>query len=78
MVDQWGIPVLKFHFQWTDAELNQVQHMEQTFTSIIETMGGKVTAIDAADGAEDFDRRRDYSRSRLDPHGRRSENVGAE
>ena len=44
MVDRWGIPVLKFHFKWTDAELKQVQHMEQTFTSIIETMGGKVTA----------------------------------
>jgi len=44
VVDRWGIPVLKFHFKWTDAELKQVQHMEQTFTSIIETMGGKVTA----------------------------------
>jgi len=44
VVDRWGIPVLKFHFKWTDAELKQVAHMEQTFTSIIETMGGKVTA----------------------------------
>jgi len=42
VVDRWGIPVLKFHFKWTDAELQQVQHMEQTFTALIETMGGKV------------------------------------
>jgi len=43
VVDRWGIPVLRFHFKWTDAELKQVEHMEQTFTALIETMGGKVT-----------------------------------
>jgi choline dehydrogenase-like flavoprotein len=42
-VDQWGIPVLRFHFQWSENEINQVRHMHQTFTSIIETMGGRVT-----------------------------------
>ncbi len=41
-VDQWGIPVLRFHFGWSDAELNQVRHMHRTFTSIIETLGGRV------------------------------------
>ncbi len=41
VVDRWGIPVLKFHFKWTDAELKQVEHMEQTFTQILEAMGGK-------------------------------------
>jgi choline dehydrogenase-like flavoprotein len=39
--DAWGIPVLRFHFGWSDAELNQVRHMENTFTSIIQTMGGQ-------------------------------------
>jgi choline dehydrogenase-like flavoprotein len=43
-VDQWGIPVLRFHFGWSDAELNQVKHMEDTFASIIETLGGTVTS----------------------------------
>jgi choline dehydrogenase-like flavoprotein len=43
-VDKWGIPVLRFHFQWTDAELGQVEHMEKTFTDLIETMGGHVLA----------------------------------
>jgi choline dehydrogenase-like flavoprotein len=42
-VDQWGIPVLRFHFQWSDAEINQVRHMHQTFSSIIEAMGGRVS-----------------------------------
>ncbi len=41
-VDQWGIPVLKFHFKWSDYEWKQARHMEQTFASIIETMGGRV------------------------------------
>jgi choline dehydrogenase-like flavoprotein len=41
--DAWGIPVLRFHFGWSDAELNQVRHMENTFASIIETMGGTPT-----------------------------------
>jgi len=43
VVDKWGIPVLKFHFRWSDAELKQVQHMEDTFTQIIDAMGGTVT-----------------------------------
>jgi choline dehydrogenase-like flavoprotein len=43
VVDKWGIPVLRFHFRWTDAELKQVEHMEQTFTALIEAMGGRVT-----------------------------------
>jgi len=41
-VDAWGIPVLRFHFAWGDSEYKQVRHMEQTFASIIETMGGTV------------------------------------
>jgi choline dehydrogenase-like flavoprotein len=42
VVDKYGIPVLKFHFKWTDAEYKQVEHMEKTFTDLIETMGGTV------------------------------------
>ena len=41
VVDRWGIPVLKFHFKWTEAELKQVEHMEKTFTELLEAMGGK-------------------------------------
>jgi choline dehydrogenase-like flavoprotein len=40
VVDRWGIPVLRFHFKWSDNELKMVNHMEQTFAEILETMGG--------------------------------------
>jgi choline dehydrogenase-like flavoprotein len=42
VVDQYGIPVLRFHFKWTDAELKQAQHMHDTFKAILETMGGTI------------------------------------
>jgi choline dehydrogenase-like flavoprotein len=42
--DRWGIPVLRFHWAWSDHELNQVRHMQQTFRAILEGMGGRVAA----------------------------------
>jgi choline dehydrogenase-like flavoprotein len=42
VVDKWGIPVLRFHWEWSEAELAQVRHMRATFTGIIEAMGGMV------------------------------------
>ena len=42
VVDQYGIPVLRFHWKWTDAEYNQVKHMQETFRAIIAEMGGEV------------------------------------
>ncbi len=42
--DRWGIPVLRFHWQWSDHELNQVRHMQETFRGILEGMGGRSTA----------------------------------
>jgi choline dehydrogenase-like flavoprotein len=42
VVDRWGIPVLRFHWKWTDYERNQVRHMQQTFRALIEQMGGHV------------------------------------
>jgi choline dehydrogenase-like flavoprotein len=40
VVDQWGIPVLRFRWKWTDHEYKQVKHMQDTFRAIIEEMGG--------------------------------------
>ena len=40
VVDRWGIPVLRFHFKWSDYEYNQVKHMQETFRAIIQEMGG--------------------------------------
>ena len=42
--DQWGIPVLRFHWKWTDFELNQVRHQQQRIRELLEAMGGKVAA----------------------------------
>lgn len=45
VVDKFGIPVLRFHFQWSDYEIKQVRHMHENFTNIIETMGGRVLGL---------------------------------
>ena len=76
-VDQFGIPVLRFHFQWSDAEYNQVKHMHQTFASIIETMGGRVSNRPFDSQGVDLARRLHHSRSRLGAHGRGPEDLGA-
>ncbi|MEO8053226.1 MAG: GMC oxidoreductase, partial [Acidobacteriota bacterium] len=52
-VDQWGIPVLRFHFKWSDNELKMVRHMHNTFKDLIETMGGRVTSPDFPEDAEE-------------------------
>ncbi len=50
VVDQWGIPVLRFHWKWSDHELKQAVHMQKTFAEIIEAMGGKVGGTPETDG----------------------------
>ncbi len=40
-VDQWGIPVLRFHVTWSDEEIRQVRHMQETAREIIHTLGGE-------------------------------------
>jgi len=37
-VDEWGIPVLKFNYQWTDYEKKQVKHMHDTFEELFDAM----------------------------------------
>jgi choline dehydrogenase-like flavoprotein len=49
--DRWGIPVLRFHWGWSDHELNQVRHMQETFRAILESMGGKITTGGRGGGA---------------------------
>ncbi len=39
-VDRWGIPVLRFHWKWSDHEIKQAKHMQETFHGIIREMGG--------------------------------------
>ncbi|HME39234.1 MAG TPA: GMC family oxidoreductase [Steroidobacteraceae bacterium] len=50
--DKWGIPVLRFHWGWSQHELKQAAHMQKTFTDIIEAMGGKPRDPPKSDGAK--------------------------
>ncbi len=50
-VDQWGIPTLRFHWKWSEHELNQARHMQHTFRDIVEAMGGRVLSTVHDDGA---------------------------
>jgi len=49
--DKWGIPVLRFHWQWSEHETRQAAHMQRTFADIIEAMGGKPREVQS-DGAK--------------------------
>jgi choline dehydrogenase-like flavoprotein len=40
VVDQWGIPVLRFHWRWSDNEIKMARDMQLTFRSIVEAAGG--------------------------------------
>ena len=42
VTDQWGIPVLRFHWKWSDHETRQAAHMLKTFAEIGQAMGGSV------------------------------------
>lgn len=50
-VDRWGIPVLKFHFKWTDYEIDQAKHMAETFRTLIDLMGGTANSPRARDAS---------------------------
>ena len=39
-VDKYGIPTLRFHYKWADAEIKQAKHMQDTFEEMIHAMGG--------------------------------------
>src|SRR6056297_2440489 len=39
-VDDYGIPVLKFNYKWSDIEVRQAKHMQDTFEEISHNMGG--------------------------------------
>jgi len=39
-IDQWGIPVLRFHLQWSSNEIAMAQDMRTSFEEIIKAGGG--------------------------------------
>jgi choline dehydrogenase-like flavoprotein len=40
--DKFGIPVLRFHWKWSQHEIGQAAHMQKTAAEIIEAMGGRM------------------------------------
>jgi choline dehydrogenase-like flavoprotein len=50
VVDKFGIPVLRFHTEWSDYEVKQAKHMKETFREIMHEMGAVITWGD--DGPE--------------------------
>lgn len=42
VVDKYGIPVLKFNYNWTDQEIKQAKHMQDTFEEILTNMGAEL------------------------------------
>lgn len=44
LVDKYGIPVLRFHYKWTNEEVNQAKHMQDTFQEIMHAMGAIITS----------------------------------
>src|SRR5246500_4836930 len=45
-VDQWGIPVLRFHWQWSDNEIKMAKDMQETFQQIVESAGGTYFGVE--------------------------------
>lgn len=52
VVDRWGIPVLRFHWKWSQHEIRQAAHMQRTFADWIEAMGGTNKARPEPDGSK--------------------------
>jgi len=44
MKDQWGIPVLRFHWKWSEFELRQVLHQQKLIAELLSAMGGKFSS----------------------------------
>jgi choline dehydrogenase-like flavoprotein len=54
VVDQWGIPVLRFHFKWSDDELRQAKDMQETFKAVVEAAGGEYLTRTKIEGPYPF------------------------
>ncbi len=51
VVDEWGMPVLRFNYQWTQHEINQARHMQDTMEALLEASGGIL--LGSKPGADD-------------------------
>lgn len=53
-LDEWGIPVLRFHWQWSDNEVKMARDMQETFRAIVEAAGGTYYARVSPDGPNPY------------------------
>lgn len=58
LVDEYGIPVLRFHYKWSEYERLQAKHLHETFETIFDNMGA--TTLGDAPGKE-----QDYGLNRV-------------
>lgn len=42
VVDKFGIPVLRFHYNWSEDEVKQAKHMQDTFEEVLTNMGAEL------------------------------------
>jgi choline dehydrogenase-like flavoprotein len=77
VVDRFGIPVLRFHWQWGEPELNMARHMKRTFEEIITAMGGQVNPSGRSGGPGRPGEGHDFARGdRINPPGSIIHEVG--
>ncbi len=72
VVDEFGIPVLRFHFKWSEYELRQAKDMQEVFRSIVEMAGGTYLTKKPIDGPQAYGiaaGRQDHPRSWHGAHG---------
>jgi choline dehydrogenase-like flavoprotein len=53
-VDEWGIPVLRFHWQAGENEIKMAKDMQETFRAIIESGGGMYLTESGPDGSSPY------------------------
>jgi choline dehydrogenase-like flavoprotein len=54
VVDQWGIPVLRFHWKWSDNEIKMAKDMQETYRAIVEDAGGTYFGASHEDAAHPY------------------------
>jgi choline dehydrogenase-like flavoprotein len=54
VVDRWGIPVLRFHWKWSDNEIKMAKDMQETYRQIVEAAGGIYVTPKLPDGPNPY------------------------
>ena len=52
-IDEFGVPTLRFNYKWSEYEVKQAEHMQNTFEEVIHNMGA-IALGDKADKTSNF------------------------